>query len=365
MIASTIAIGLLSKTIFGLLWYVMILLCAAHCAAKWRLTKLAPIKNWLIAFLPLFFNFAFLEIYLAGFIFTAGLQHFRFTNEQIIIGAKYASVLAVILTVYEFFYLGISRVGSDFNPINFGMAAGIISIICAVNINLNKNNSGQISNYICLLLSIAAMIFSGSRGPLLAFVIVSIVLIILSKNIAKRQAGPSKAPKLFGAFLIFIILVGVTLHFNRTVDEIVLTESSSSGLRIVMAKEAVNKIQTVPFFGIGAGETANFLGTLDNPLLGQFKHVHNSFLNFSLELGIFGGLAFLWAIGYLLTIFLSYADQEYLFAALCGLLIVIFIFFCSLFNDVFSHSYSRKLIAFYFSIFLVLVHKSTSESKFS
>jgi O-antigen ligase len=291
-------------------------------------------------------------------LFSAGFQHLDINYRKIISGAKVAAVLGLFFACYEVFYLGLDRAGVEVNHINFGFAAGIVGVFLVVKWCGGENKKNWLREGSFTLAAIIALIFSGSRGPFLAFSVILICLLSIHASSAFKSKQINLKSKMLLAFLAVNIGLGSLLLFPRTYSEIVDPSLTSPKIRLELAKEGVKQILETPLLGIGSDQAGRFLRSLEDEVLSQFNHLHNTPLNISLELGVFGGLSFLWAIVFLIAYFYKARAWAQSNAVLNGILIILFIFIASLFNDAMSHSYARKLIAFYFSICLVLLHRS-------
>jgi len=372
LISATVAFTLFPPKLFGILWYLLAIFCAVLTIKNWSSTSFKSAKVWFIAFTPLLVSSIasvfihkltisraeVLELYLGGLLFSAGFQHLDINYRKIISGAKVAAVLGLFFACYEVFYLGLDRAGVEVNPINFGFAAGIVGVFLVVKWCGGENKKNWLREGSFTLAAIIALIFSGSRGPFLAFSVILICLLSIHASSAFKSKHINLKSKMLLAFLAVNIGLGSLLLFPRTYSEIVDPSLTSPKIRLELAKEGVKQILETPLLGIGSDQAGRFLRSLEDEVLSQFNHLHNTPLNISLELGVFGGLSFLWAIVFLIAYFYKARAWAQSNAVLNGILIILFIFIASLFNDAMSHSYARKLIAFYFSICLVLLHRS-------
>lgn len=346
---------------------------------NWKSTSLTPIKVWLIAFTPLFVvsvasvlihdlkfsRVEVLEIYLGGLVFTAGFQHLGLTYEKVILGAKIAALLGLAVAIYEVFYLNSGRAGWSVNPVNFGFAAGIIGII----LGASSIKSNIVKSQLTLRVSIAAaastLILAGSRGPFVASLLVLLGAYLFATT---RTAKPEPVPRRWKFFVLPIVLyiaLGSTLLLPRTYFELVSDNPTSAKIRIDMAEEGVKQILAAPLKGIGSDQAGNFLDNLEIPELSDYNNLHSTLLNITLELGVLGGISFVWAMFYLIAYFLKSLKATPKFYAESGLYLTAFVFIASFFADYLSVSFARKIFTIYITLFLVLIYQQTNFTNLS
>lgn len=158
-----------------------------------------------------------------------------------------------------------------------------------------------------LILGGWAILLSGSRGPILALVISTIIVMTL---FGIKKLGSLKG--LFILILAFIVLgAGVTQtntyeRFERGVKYVQSgTKDSSIGLRLEMWKGATDMISTHPLSGGGVGNHIRFFKEklaedpeYVLPRVAKFPHLHNDWLNIMAWIGIPLGVLFLSFIYY-------------------------------------------------------------------
>ena len=206
-----------------------------------------------------------------------------------------------------------------------------------------------------LIAGLTALILSGSRGPILSvFVVLGFAFLVY----AQKQSVTPQTKKILASVIGFAV-VGFTVMVARSVMEYQAEPHHSLGLRAQILSETLQRILRTPWFGLGIDQAGKFFADLGLPTT-DVNHAHNSLLNAVLEMGVFGGLAFLWVFFILGIRFYQHrADSTCQLAlALLG-----FFFLCSMTQDILSHSFTRKLLAFYLAMLIVWGSKSKSVSR--
>ena len=191
-----------------------------------------------------------------------------------------------------------------------------------------------------LFISIAA----GSRGALVALIICFIAYMYMNGHKMKALIGLPVLAGLF--FLLLPILNDILISFDNQALE-----------RLYNSIYAPNSMETGVTSGRDVLYQHAFENILDNPIWGSSlfikgEYVHNSILESFLGLGIFGGLLYLFIIGYtLITAFrMAEKDKRNLFASL--------LFIQYLAYSMFSRTLSM-LPLFWLSMYLVIYLNAT------
>jgi len=390
MFSFALATSLIDPRLFGLAWYLLVLAGLGHLGVRligglevrrqkgassgWGLSRL-----WLISIGPLLVvstasaiqhglpigRIEILETALGGAIFLFARTYLQFNRRQLLLGALMAGFGGLGLSLYELMILDQQRVGIIFQPINFGIACGVVGILLIsflINSRTTPELDGQIDEqrhfsslpisftlvgWGACLFAIMALLASGSRGPILGTLVAGLLLAGLSlKNRVSVRL-------LLGASLAIILaIVAITW---RTALDLPHGNQSSLGIRWELLRISLQQILTQPWAGLGVDQAGIFFSQFPDPIR-TLNHAHSVPVNVALELGIPGMICWLWSFCSLgIFAYLRYRshDSDAIIFALIGVLTVFF--FCSLFQDTLSHSYTRKLFGFIVPALLILL----------
>lgn len=194
------------------------------------------------------------------------------------------------------FVNGRLAIASSINTNTFGMSCAQLGCILLTAAFLDKEQMKR-NLFICVLV-LALGVLSGSRGALLAFVLSSLIVIVIYAKKSGRLKGTMFKLAILGTIAlggtyIFIILSG--LDANRfNLSEII----ASGGSRRTLIYESL-----IPYilengywkFGYGAGHDCSRQVIIS--LTGwDYTHSHNTFLESFGELGIMGLMLFIYCI---------------------------------------------------------------------
>lgn len=187
-------------------------------------------------------------------------------------GLVSAGVILLGFTLYRYWYLDISRIGlwTGLNPNIFSYITGIISIsLYAAVTNLKLSLAFRLITLIALAGAIHAILASGSRGVLLAFIIslvVISVLMVINKTTSKKQSTLVFGIVVITVLAIFISTLQSTLWMSHWADlpaefqTVVTSESyqySSTTARIFMNLGAWQIWLDNIWIGTGLGDSEN------------------------------------------------------------------------------------------------------------
>jgi len=264
----------------------------------------------------------------------------------VLISLSFAACFAAAIAIYEIFYLGYSRAGVLFNPINFGIGSGLILLFLFWSSNYHAARFYALA----AIFSAFAIFASGSRGPILAVFSCGGILLLTSDKIFSKKFLRS-----YG-FLVFLIvfIFGIAVLGWRFKQDFELESSSSSiGIRFQLWSAAISQILQTPLTGIGADQAGPFLSDFTSQMK-DFTHVHNTALNIGLEQGLPGLIAWGWMFAVLAWCTRSYRIGQRYFISF-GSLSVIYFFVCALIQDILSHAYLRQLFSLAVSLALASV----------
>lgn len=403
MIELALVSSLIHPNLFGAAWVVLALACLM-CLVGWRGVTGGPLKIWLIAFGPLLLIYGAsaisnglgigrveaLELVLGGMLFAVGfhatariasgadtgalhamnsaispagnhtkvLRFLRIDRDNLRRGLVIALVCSLLVALYEMVIDGERRAGMVFQPINFGIGIGSALLMLVL---LAQEKRALF--FIGCLAGGVALLLTGSRGPILFFVVSLAIGLVLQRSKSKSPAFENKSQKLLWASLaIGFVVLGVVVSQQRLHVEAVTGEPSSHGIRWELIRLSLAQIVQTPWFGIGADQAGKFFSQFPPPI-GYLNHAHITVLNLALELGIFGAAAWIWAFGALIWFFVGQRAVSPAGIWQAGIAITVFIFLCSMTQDIMSHSYTRKLMALAMMLMVVMCSsnkKSTS-----
>jgi O-antigen ligase len=159
------------------------------------------------------------------------------------------------------------------------------------------------------------------------------------------------------------IAIGMLVAWYRLRMEAATGEPSSHGIRWELIRLSLLQIAESPWMGVGADQAGKFFSQFPPPI-GTLNHAHVTVLNLALELGLLGAAAWVWAFGVLAWFFYQQKSRVTQGIWQAGLAITVFLFLCSMTQDIMSHAYTRKLIALAL-VMLVVASLSTSKNSVS
>ena len=386
MIEIAIATSLIHPNLFGAAWIILVLLCLARFVMAWGEGPFSgaggeALRLWAVAFGPLFLlslgsalwlglgigRIEVLEILAGGGVLALGLSRFGPRLDQGVInrGALLALFAGLLLAIYELLIVGERRAGMVFQPINFGVGCGV-ALLLALFLAEKRNGLFMLG----FAAGAIALLLSGSRGPILFFVISAVLGFWLSRQTdGKRLAFPphdaNRRTKAWAGvgLLVGFIALGMLVAWYRLRMEAATGEPSSHGIRWELIRLSLLQIAESPWMGVGADQAGKFFSQFPPPI-GTLNHAHVTVLNLALELGLLGAAAWVWAFGVLAWFFYQQKSRITQGIWQAGLAITVFLFLCSMTQDIMSHAYTRKLIALAL-VMLVVASLSTSKNSVS
>lgn len=241
--------------------------------------------------------------------------------------------------------------------------ATCVSLITAwINVNffgylLEKNWIISITCFFSLIFGFTSIFLSGSRGPILASVLIFVILFL---HFATKTFFNNKR-----MLFIFILLLGSLLvafstsnfsslnslikRFENGVINISTgfheerRKPTSAGLRLDMWEASLITICDHPFTGIGAGNHVKYFQILDQEKrikvnterIIKYNHMHNDIIQAWISMGVLFGTLFLLYILYLTFFFAS--KIKYQESSMIGLFVCISFILCGL-TDIPAHS---------------------------
>jgi O-antigen ligase len=226
-------------------------------------------------------------------------------------------------------------VGIKYIPFgNLALLSGSLLLMASVVV---QYRGLQVTLFLLFLLGVYSSLASGTRGGWVAFPVMLIWVFCFFNNYIKKQI------LYFGIATISLAIVGLLVtdafqvrstineglnntyrYFNQPGSEV-----SPIGLRLEMWKAGVLAIKEHPLTGIGIGNTQQWYQSLISeqrvsPVLAQFKHFHNSYIDTLASKGVLGAFFSLLFIGFLFGDFVrQYRRCENKYAAAAGILVLL------------------------------------------
>jgi len=221
----------------------------------------------------------------------------------------FGAVSAAGLGVLDHVVAGTPRVGLGNNPIHYG---GIVTILGFLALPGAAVGSGRWRLLYLLgpVAGFAAVMVSGSRGPLLAWIVLAVLCFpLLLLSLKRRKLVLMAAGAMLVAFAILVVWAGDSLLGARIVDmaQAAINAGASSpwgyfsGLvagtdaaRLALYDTAIHAFRLSPLFGIGYGQIMPLAHGLypDLKALHGLEHLHSDAANFAAIAGSLGLIAF-------------------------------------------------------------------------
>jgi O-antigen ligase len=203
------------------------------------------------------------------------------------------SVVLFIPSFYEMFIGGgfssgmgrfaLAQFDKGTNPILFGATFAVALMIFMV--RLIEKGKLDIKLLIGALISLFLLVMSGSRGPVISFIVAALFYYLISLNKMKTRT------KILSAVAIITIVMGIigtvppqvisTYAYTFT-SEAQESEVSSVFQRLTMWKQSIEEFKESPILGVGFGNSAGGIG-----------YPHNIVLEIGAEFGSLGLLILL------------------------------------------------------------------------
>lgn len=228
---------------------------------------------------------------------------------------------------------------------------------------------------------ITAIVFTGSRGPIIVNVIILIALFVNFLN-----SIPSKKQKISYSLFILSIFTIIALsipqskldnlqdRFQKGIDNLSTgfekgkRPITSTGIRLDMWEASLVAISDHPLTGIGPGSHVDYFPILERDkrldvntdLIIKFDHMHNDFIQAWLSMGLVFGTLSLAFILYLLVFFLCLSKEKDV--SIIGVCICSSFLLCGL-TDVPAHNAASLSLYLLISCLLVATVQTTQKEK--
>ena len=220
------------------------------------------------------------------------------------IASAIGAIISGIYAGYQVEILGMNRATGMTSPIYFGQASLIFTLFSLVGFSSNKKIWIKLLLFIAVIMGAYALFASGSRGAWVAFPIIVIVLITISKRIPLIK-------KLTSLIVIIGVLYAayqspqlpVKSRVDLTVKNVISyyqedNVNTSSGARLEMWKAAWLISKESNFLGVGEAQYPEHVKRLIqeekvNKFIGRYIVPHNQYLNSLSEQGLIGLISLL------------------------------------------------------------------------
>ena len=279
-------------------------------------------------------------------------------------------VLLALIAELLFFYINL-YFSLDLNPDKRGLAGNMnisaMSIVVKFSIVLSfffAKKANYISLSILSFFSFLAIAIIGSRTSLIACIVILISLILY------YFIYRSYYLKLYLAVILSFVLALFTsyklsdlFNSNKSIASFTISDTSANE-RLLYYKEALFSFFENPLLGVGIGNWKLISIKLHSAFINQYYipyHVHNDFLQFLAEIGIFGFLAFIslfiLLLFYAFKIFRNKKISNYIFFISLSLV-------CYLVDSLFNFPMARPLSFTILLIIIVFILYNTSLNNF-
>jgi len=233
------------------------------------------------------------------FLFAPFLAVFLFQQLKISIldyAIKIGAILAGIIAIIQFFYLGI-RADGAINAILFGDLALLLAFFSILNFHTSSKKHKYISG-VSFFLGLAAVILSLSRGAWIAIPIFCVLLLSIwykQQFLLKKQLH-----QLCVASVIILIVISMTPQVQSRLKQLETdinlysqNKNTSVGIRMNLWTAAVNVYPNHPILGYGLHDiklaaSDYFHGSEEKERFSSLRHFHNEYLNTLVAKGFLG-----------------------------------------------------------------------------
>lgn len=291
-------------------------------------------------------------------------------------GFSLTAIVLGIVCIVQHGVLGVARAyglnGGGWGAIEFAMFLLVLSLMALVQVLYGRGHRGdKLLHAGAVVLGVYGAMLTQSRGPLLAFVPVFLLMLL---GYARRTGYWTRSLLLMGAMLAGVTVAALSLRgemLDRFAD--VGTEMASynhhtdaTGAvreRIEMWRTAGRAVAAHPLAGLGIDQFGMFVrqqvaAGRANPAIDKYEHPHNEYLEAAATGGIPGLLVLLAVFAAPLAYFARHArspDPDAMIAACAGMAVVGMYMLCALSDNVFYRAMPHSLYFFLVLGFAVLI----------
>ncbi len=205
----------------------------------------------------------------------------------------YGAICAGLYGIAEYFYLDMSRADGFFShSLTYGNVLALAGVAAlGVIVFRGYKQRGHLYTAIATLIIVTpALILSGSRGPILAFIITVFAMVVY------RYRLKGLIPAVVAVVILVVAVSQIPTakgRFMKTLNNTSVT-TSSIGTRLVLWEASSEAIMARPIFGYGKRNfTSEVSKYIDVPTSSR-AHAHNSYIQYTFLHGFFSGCLLLW-----------------------------------------------------------------------
>lgn len=283
------------------------------------------------------------------------------------LGFSLTAVLLGSVCIVQHLVLGAPRAyglnGGDWAAIEFAMFLLVLALMSLL--QLLYSQGGRLEKVVHgggLVFGMYGALLTQSRGPLLAFVPVFLLVLV---NYARDTGHWRRSLLLIAAVVCGGVLAGISLHgevlarFARVGTEVVRYDQSSDelgsvGERLEMWHIAGHAALDHPLTGVGLDRFGPYVREQvaqghASPEIAKYDHPHNEYLEWAATGGVPGLLVLLSLFGFPLAYFIRHArrgDQAMRVVATAGVAVIVMYALCALTDNVFYRAMPQSLYFF-------------------
>lgn len=282
-------------------------------------------------------------------------------------GFSLTAIVLGVVCIVQHDVLGISRAyglnGGDWGAIEFAMFLLVLSLIALVQVlHMCGSRAERVLHAAATVLGMYGALLTQSRGPLLAFVPVFLLLLI---GYARRTGHWLRTLLLVGAVVCGGVMAALSVHgvvldrFAAVGSEVASYDHRTDAKgavreRIEMWRTAGHAIAAHPLAGVGIDQFGTFVRQQvasghANPVIAKYDHPHSEYLEAAAAGGIPGLLVLLMLFGIPLVYFnrhAHHADPAVMIPASVGLATVAMYALCAFSDNVFYRAMPHSLYFF-------------------
>lgn len=247
-------------------------------------------------------------------------------KKEILIGAIYSSIIALLQLIFPIWINVESRVGAGFSHPNF---LAYYLTICLAIVLLDKSlNLKKLTKFLSIIFFVVVVFYTGTRSALV--LVILITLVWLFGEIIKYRSTYLYAPFIIGISILLIYLFGGKIKRSISLTRFGLTENNlgSYTWRELRWKSALENRDTDIFhFLFGSGWQSS--SYMDNVFYGI--PLHNEYIRLYLDTGFLGIASLICFFLYLITKCFKKNKENILFCYSIILIIIVGMYIDNLF----------------------------------
>lgn len=208
------------------------------------------------------------------------------------------SLAAVGIGAYDVYVENLARAGGGNNPIHFGGLSVMIGFMALLGL-FGSRSQWRFLFLLGPAFGLAAAVLSGSRGPILAGVVLTVLSVLIVMIWYRREKAAwvwfaiGSALSIAAMAMTGGALLGRFYYFALELPQLVaagVTKDASTLQRFEKYEVAWNAFKSNPIFGHGASQLNGMLipdGASESAAIGS-RHFHNDIADFAVTSGVFG-----------------------------------------------------------------------------